>query len=232
VIVLGAIACAVAGTSLAVAIGPATRAIEAKRAIAPVAGRARTIFDARRSDGRAANSALPLLQSVHAALRTGLPLALALRNAVADLDAAARGPFERAVRSFDLGAPLDASLRSEAKASRDRRNTLALEALSLVADQRLAASRSAAVIASVADRLAFERRLVDEVRARTSGIQAQILLLALLVPAIALYLAVTVPGLAATLSSPLGLRVLVPGAAVFEVAGILASRAILRGLAL
>ena len=86
------------------------------------------------------------------------------------------------------------------------------------------------MVASVADRLAFEDRLVEEIHARTSGVRAQIILLALLVPAIAAYLAFTLPGLAATLMTPLGLGVLMPGALAFEIAGIVASRRIVRGV--
>jgi Flp pilus assembly protein TadB len=226
-IALGAICIAVAAASLALAFGPLPRGVTH---VVPLITRVREEIAARHGDGPAARCTLALMQSVHAALRSGLPLARALRIAVADLDVSARTPFERALRSFDLGARLDISLRSAAKAARDRRVALALEALSLVADEQLAASRSAAVIASVADRLAFDERLSDEVRARTSGLRAQILLLALVVPAIALYLAFTLPGLAATLATPLGLRVLVPGAIAFEVGGIVASRRIVRGL--
>jgi len=62
------------------------------------------------------------------------------------------------------------------------------------------------------------------VRARTSGLRLQIVLLAALVPGLALYLALTVPGMAETLATPLGRFVLLPVAAILEVIGILASR--------
>jgi Flp pilus assembly protein TadB len=78
--------------------------------------------------------------------------------------------------------------------------------------------------------LSFEERLLAEVRARTSGMRAQIVLLALLVPALALYLVATMPGLAATLATPLGMHVLLPAAFLFEIAGILTSRAIVGAL--
>ena len=87
------------------------------------------------------------------------------------------------------------------------------------------------MVASVADRLAFEAHLRDEVSARASGVRAQIVLLALLVPALALYLVATMPGLGATLASPVGRFVLLPAAAAFELAGIVASRAIVRDIA-
>lgn len=180
----------------------------------------------RREAASAGSSALDVLQATHAALRSGLPLAPALRIALEGAPLIAVGPFERALRAFELNAPLDGALRDAAREATDRRVTLALEALALVAAEQLPASRAAAVVASVSDRLAFDARLADEIRARTSGVRAQIVLLALLVPGLALYLVVTLPGLAATLTSPLGMFVLIPSAIVFETAGIVASRAI------
>ena len=69
-----------------------------------------------------------------------------------------------------------------------------------------------------------------EVAARTSGLRAQIVLLAVLVPAIAAYLVMTVPGVGSTLSSALGTHLLIPAAVLFETAGILASRGIIRSV--
>jgi len=126
--------------------------------------------------------------------------------------------------------PLDQALRDAAREISDRRITLALDALALIAAEQLPAARAAPVVASVGDRLAFDARLAEEIRARTSGVRAQIVLLALLVPALAVYLVLTLPGLGATLTSPLGIFVLVPCAILFEAAGILASRAIARDL--
>jgi Flp pilus assembly protein TadB len=173
---------------------------------------------------------LDVLQATHAALRSGLPLSAALRVALERESVVAADPFHRALRAFELNAPLERALRDAATETSDRRVILALEALALVAAEQLSASRAAAVIASVGDRLAFDARLADEIRARTSGVRAQIVLLAILVPALALYLVVTLPGLAATLTSRLGLFVLIPGALIFEIMGVVASRAIARDL--
>ena len=227
---LGAIACAIAVASLALCLvrfAPPTASLGRATALSVRAG---DLLRLRREDAAAGRLALSVLQAAYASLRSGLPLPLALRVAVDDIDAPAKGPFGRVMRAFDIGTPLAEALRAAARGSRDRRLVLALDALSLVAAEQLPAVRSAAVIASVADRLAFEERLLDEIRARTSGLRAQIVLLALLVPALALYLAATLPGLGATLSTPLGLRVLIPGALLFEAAGIIASRRIVNGL--
>ena len=185
----------------------------------------------RQAASLAAARSLDVLQATQAALRAGLPLAPALRAALERTSPLVRDPFERALRAFELNSPFAEALRDAAAAARDRRVALALEALALVAGEQLPSTRAAAVVGSVADRLSFDARLLEEVRASTSGVRAQIILLALLVPALASYLVLTMPGLAATLGGPLGTHVLVPAALVFEVAGIVASRRIVRGLA-
>ncbi len=189
------------------------------------------LWHARRARGRAAVGAVAVLQSTCAALRSGLPLVTALRVALERTDPEARAPFESALRAFDLNAALEDALRVAAAEAGDHRLSLALDGLALVAGEQLPATRAAAVIASVADRLSFEERLLAEVHARTSGLRAQIVLLALLVPALAAYLVATMPGLAATLATPLGTHVLVPAAVAFEIAGVLASRAVVRRIA-
>ncbi len=184
---------------------------------------------ARRRE-RASASAIEILHSTHAAMRSGMPLAPALRMGLERVDPAGRAPFETAVRAFELNAGLDAALADARAQATEHRVVVALDALALVAGEQLPASRGAALIASVADRLSFEHRLLEEVRARSGGVRAQIVILALLVPALALYLAMTMPGLGATLATPLGRFVLVPSAAALELAGLLASRAIVREL--
>lgn len=176
---------------------------------------------ARRRDERARET-VALLQMTVAGLRSGASLTEALRLAAGS--ESAFGPFAGAVRAFDLGAPLDEALRGARAQARDHRVILGLDALSLCVSEQLPGSRCAVLIASAVDRLVFEQRMADDVRARTSGLRVQILLLAALVPGLALYLAVTVPGMAETLTMPLGRFVLLPLAALLETAGIVASR--------
>jgi hypothetical protein len=57
-----------------------------------------------------------------------------------------------------------------------------------------------------------------------------VLLLALVVPAIAGYLSLTVPSLAATLSQPIGRFALIPIALALEVIGVIASRRAIDGI--
>jgi Flp pilus assembly protein TadB len=165
-----------------------------------------------------------------AGLRSGTSLPEALRLAVSSEPEPAPGPFAGALRAFDLGAPLDVALREARAGARDDRVRLGLDALSLCVAERLPASRCSTLIASAVDRLLFQQRISDDVRARTSGLRAQVVLLAALVPGLALYLAVTVPGLAETFATPLGRFVLLPLAAMLETVGIVASRHVVSDL--
>lgn len=172
-----------------------------------------------------------LLRATEAALRSGASLPEALRRATqASEDRLARRPFVEALRAFDLGAPLDRSLRAAAGRSQNgARSRIAFETLAIGIESRLPYERAAILVAALADRLAFEERLDEEVRARTGGLRAQVILLALVVPAIAAYLSLTVPSLAATLAQPIGRFVLIPAAAVLEVVGVIASRRAIAG---
>ena len=178
--------------------------------------------DARRSARRATAR---LLRATEGAMRSGAALPEALRRACDGVDdALARRPFAAALRAFDLGGALDASLRDAARGDRDARARAALETLALGVAARLSTDRAAQLVAAVADRLAFDERLDEEVRSRTGGLRFQVLLLAAIVPCLAAYLSLTVPSLALTLGSPLGRTVLIPGAVVLELAGIVLSR--------
>lgn len=184
---------------------------------------------ARRRDERARET-VSLLQMTLAGLRSGSSLTEALRLASGSGPEFELGPFAGAVRAFDLGAPLDVALREARAGARDQRVALGLDALSLCVAGQLSGSRCAMLISSAIDRLLFEQHVADDVRARTSGLRAQIVLLAAVVPGLAIYLAVTVPGMAETFTTPLGRYVLLPLAAVLELAGIIASRRLVSGI--
>lgn len=185
---------------------------------------------ARRRDERGRETT-SLLNMTLAGLRSGSSLTEALRLAVGSGPEPSLGPFAGAVRAFDLGAPLDLALREARTRVRDQRVMLGLDALSLCVAEQLSGSRCAMLIASAVDRLVFEQQIADDVRARTSGLRVQVVLLAALVPALALYLAVTVPGMAETFTTPLGRFVLLPLATFLELAGIVASRRVVGGIA-
>jgi Flp pilus assembly protein TadB len=215
--------CILAGAALSLAVPVPLLGVVGLAALGPsflVRWRAAA---ARRRAGLAVTR---LLRATEAALRSGAPVPEALRRATqASEDRLARRPFVDALRAFDLGAPLDQALRSAACGlTIDARSRLAFETLAIGIESRLPSDRAAILIAAAADRLSFEERLDEEVHARTGGLRAQVVLLALVVPAIAVYLALTVPSLAATLGQPIGRFVLVPAAAALEVIGVIASR--------
>lgn len=182
---------------------------------------------------RARRAMTRLVSGTEAGLRSGATLPEALRReAGASTERLAGDAVQAAIRAFDLGASLDAGLRSAAATVRDRRMALVLETLGIAAEERLASARAADLLAGLADRLAFEERLEDEVRARASGARQQQKLLALLVPAIAVVLVGSMPALATALDSTLGRFVLIPGAIALEVAGVvLAARIVNEALA-
>lgn len=178
---------------------------------------------------RARRAMTRLVSGTEAALRSGATLPEALRReANASADSLARDLVAGAIRAFDLGASLDAGLRSAALTARDPRMALVLETLGLAAEERLSSARAADLLAGLADRLAFEERLEDEVRARTSGARQQQTILALLVPAIAIVLIGSMPALATALDSAFGRFVLIPGAVALEVGGVLLARRIVN----
>ena len=186
-------------------------------------------FRAEVARDRARSAVAQLLVAAHAMLRSGVSLPEALRRASAGCDdLLARRPFEVAITRFDLGDPLDVSIRESAMAAPDRRSVEMLHTLALGIAERLPIERAASLLEALADRAVHEQRLLAEVRARSAGARTQSYLLAAIVPVLALYLVATMPGLGGTLGSPLGRFVLVPLAICLEVAGIIFGRRIVR----
>jgi Flp pilus assembly protein TadB len=180
---------------------------------------------------RARASVTQLLLSTHAVLRSGIALPEALRRAAAGCeDRLARRPFEVAIERFDLGDALDDAIRGAVAGSADRRLVATFHTLALGVTERLPIERAASLLEAMAERAVHDERLDAEIRARTAGVRVQSYLLAVIVPALALYLVATMPGLGATLGTTLGRTVLVPGAGILEVAGIVVSRRIVRGI--
>jgi Flp pilus assembly protein TadB len=173
-----------------------------------------------------------LLRATEAALRSGASLPEALRRAcdATTEDRLGRQPFVDALRAFDLGAPLDHALRASAHRATDSRSRIALETIAMGIASRLPHDRAGILVGAVADRLAFEERLDEEIRARTAGLRSQVVLLALVVPTIAAYLAFTVPSLGGTLGQPIGRFVLIPAAVGLELIGLIASRRSIDGV--
>lgn len=209
---------------LAAANGPVPLALAASFAPS-IAARLRAQAARERSRGPATR----VLIAAYATLRSGAPLAEALRRGLEGCDdRIARRPLETALARFDLGEPLDRTLADAARAMPARRVAAAFDALALGVSERLPIERVAALLGAVTDRLLFEERLAAEVAARAAGARTQMWLLAALVPSLALYLAFSMPALATTLGGPLGRTVLVPAALLLEGAGVLLSRRVVR----
>lgn len=179
---------------------------------------------ARRSLGR-------VLTAVEAALRSGLSLPDAIqRGADAAGERLAAAPLKDALVAFDLGSSLHEALERAAARARDERWRVVLATLAVGIAERLPRDRVADLLGRISERVAFEDGIDDEVRARAAGARQQQRLLAVTVPALALYLAATMPGLAATLGSDVGRSVLIPTAAALQVAGVILSRRVMRGV--
>jgi len=180
---------------------------------------------------RARSTLAHLLLDAQAALRSGIALPDALRRAAAGCpDRLARRPLETALQGFDLGDALDHALREAVAGSTDRRLSATFHTLALGVSERLPIERAAALLGAMAERAVHDERLDADVRARTAGVRVQSYLLAAIVPALSAYLVATMPGLGTTLATPLGRTVLIPVAAVLEVAGIVVNRRVVRGV--
>lgn len=207
--------------------------------IAPLAGAALALapsiavrLRARTARDRARASVAQVLVTAHAMLRSGVALPEALRRASAACeDRIARHPFEIAMGRFDLGAALDDAIRSAVASSTDRRLVETFHTLALGVTERLPIERAASLLEAMAERAVHDERMDAEIRARTAGLRLQSYLLAGIVPAIALYLVATMPGLGATLATPLGRTVLIPVAIILEIVGVVVSRRVVRGVA-
>jgi Flp pilus assembly protein TadB len=212
------------GAAHAVGIAPLTGAALALAPSIVVRLRARAARD------RARASVAQVLVTAHAMLRSGIALPEALRRASAACeDRIARRPFEVAIGRFDLGAALDDAIRSAVATSTDRRLVETFHTLALGVTERLPIERAASLLEAMAERAVHDERMDAEIRARTAGLRVQTYLLAGIVPAIALYLVATMPGLGATLSTTLGRTVLIPSAIVLEIAGVVVGRRVVRG---
>ena len=215
--------CAIAGVTIV-----ATLALGLPVALAIASLAAPSVWIRLRAEAareRAHRSLPAILVTTAAAVRSGVSLPDALQRAAdTSADELAARPFARALRAFSAGVGLDAALRETAVAAGDHRARVALGSLALGVAERLPRERLADLVAAVAERAEFEERLNDEVRARAAGARQQQVLLAALVPMLALYLCITMPTLADTLGSDLGRFVLIPGAVALEVAGVLVGR--------
>ena len=183
-------------------------------------------LQARRSE----TAAPGLLQAIVAGLSAGNTYLEALRHARrASNDPWITEDLDFVIQRFILNLPLSDSLR-EVRARITTRNLgLIWETLSICDANHLPTQAARTLLVELSSAVQFNVQLANEVRARSAGQRAQIWLLAVIVPAMYVYLRLVNPQLLSVLDETmLGRFVLFPLAAVLEVAGIALSFRIAR----
>jgi len=181
---------------------------------------------ARRSEAAAPG----LLQAIVAGLSAGNTYLEALRHARrGSHDLWIAEDLDFVIQRFILNVPLSDSLR-EVRARITTRNLgLIWETLSICDANHLPTQAARTLLVELSSAVQFNVQLANEVRARSAGQRAQIWLLAVIVPAMYIYLRLMNPQLLSVLDETmLGRFVLFPLAAVLEVAGIALSFRIAR----
>jgi Flp pilus assembly protein TadB len=171
-----------------------------------------------------------LLQAIVAGLSAGNTYLEALRHARrASNDPWISEDLDFVIQRFILNVPLADSLR-EVRARITTRNLgLIWETLSICDANHLPTQAARTLLVELSSAVQFNVQLANEVRARSAGQRAQIWLLAVIVPAMYLYLRLVNPQLLSVLDETmLGRFVLFPLAALLEVAGIALSFRIAR----
>jgi Flp pilus assembly protein TadB len=171
-----------------------------------------------------------LLQAIVAGLSAGNTYLEALRHARrASTDPWIAEDLDFVIQRFILNVPLAESLR-EVRARITTRNLgLIWETVSICDANHLPTQAARTLLVELSSAVQFNVQLANEVRARSAGQRAQIWLLAIIVPAMYVYLRLVNPQLLSVLDETmLGRFVLFPLAAVLEVAGVALSFRIAR----
>ena len=171
-----------------------------------------------------------LLQAIVAGLTAGNTYLEALRHARrACTDPWISEDLDFVIQRFLLNVPLCDSLREIRTRTTTRNLGLIWETLSLCDANHLPTQAARILLVELASAVQFNVQLANEVRARSAGQRAQIWLLAVIVPAMYLYLRLVNPQLLSVLDETmLGRFILVPLAAILEIAGIALSFRIAR----
>ena len=183
-------------------------------------------LQARRSEAEAPR----LLQALLGGLTGGSTYLDALRQArLTNSDPWIREDLDFVIQRFLLDAPLHESLREIRARTTTRNLGLIWETLTICAEHHLPTQAARSLFFELSTTIQFNVQLANEVRARSSGQRAQIWLLAVIVPAMYLYLHLTSPQLLSMLDQTvMGRFILLPMAAILEVAGIALSFRIAR----
>jgi Flp pilus assembly protein TadB len=171
-----------------------------------------------------------LLQAILSGLTAGNTYLDALRQArLTCTDPWVREDLDSVIQRFLLDVPLHESLQTIRAQVTTRNLGLIWETLMICAGNQLPTQAARTLFFELSSTVQFNVQLANEVRARSSGQQAQIWLLAVIVPGMYLYLRLMSPQLLSVLDETIvGRYILFPLAAALEVTGIALSFRISR----
>lgn len=183
-------------------------------------------LQAQRSEAEAGR----LLQSLIAGLAAGGTYLDAFREARARcLDSWIAQQLDLIVQGFLLDAPLHEPVNEVRSRTTTRNLGLIWQTLGVCTEHHLPTQKARTLLIELSGTIQFNVQLANEVRARSAGQRAQIWLLAVIVPAMFLYLRWMSPDLLSVLDqTAVGRLILVPVAAALEIGGILLSLRIAR----
>jgi Flp pilus assembly protein TadB len=179
------------------------------------------VLTARRR-ARSERQAPQLLLLLVTNLGTGGTYLDALQAARRDIgDRSLADDLGEVIGQFLLDVPLEDALRQVRPRLAGRNLALVWDNLTICAAQKIPAERARELLMDISTTVRFNVQLAGEVRAQTTGQRAQIWVLALLVPAIYLYLRLVSPYFLNVLDDTwTGRYILLPAAAALEVLGI------------
>ena len=219
-VVLGGLIGGIVALSAAV-IGAATGAVVPVLVLRTAATRARA---------RADREALVLLRLLSAHLRTGATYVEALRSAAEGVvTAQVQDDLAWIASRFRLDRPLHSSLAAVAARTPGRHLRLVYRMLARAIEHGVAGRRAVTALEGLEATIAANLRAQDDLQARTRGLRIQIAVVALAIPVIHLYLRWTNPASFTVMDQPLGQFVLLPGAVLCELVGLLLWRRFTRG---
>ena len=170
-----------------------------------------------RARARADREALVLLRLLSAHLRTGATYVEALRTAAEGVvTAQVQDDLAWIASRFRLDRPLHGSLAAVATRTPGRHLRLVYRVLARAIEHGVAGRRAVTALEGLE-------------QARTRGLRIQIAVVAIAIPVIHLYLRWTNPASFTVMDQPLGQFVLLPGAVLCELMGLLLWRRFTRG---
>ena len=140
-----------------------------------------------------------------------------------------REDLDYIVRQFHLDVPLENAITDVRRRTSGRNLGLIWDNLAICIGNRIPAGKAKGLFMELSATVQFNVQVQQEIRAKTSGQRAQIWLLAAIVPGLFLYLRFINPDFFTVLDTTFaGKFLLLPGAVVLEVAGLMLSFRVAR----